>query len=217
MGSFIDLTGYICGMLTVVERAPNHMRSNGKSRTMWKCKCDCGNEVVVSADALRRGVQLSCGCYRKANASKMFKTHGLTDSRLYNVWRGLKSRCYNPNVYEYRYYGAKGVKVCDSWRDSFSAFYNWAIAQGYDESAPRGEFEIDRINGSGDYSPDNCRLATRCEQMNNIRTNHVVECNGEKHTLAEWSRITGIDSAKIRNRIERLGWPPERALNMKTA
>lgn len=105
--------------------------------------------------------------------------------------------------------------MCDEWKNDFMSFYFWAMSNGYDESAPRGKYEIDRIDGMKEYSPSNCRLATRTEQMNNISTNHVVTYNNESHTIADWSRITGIDQYKIRNRIVRLGWPAGRALGFE--
>lgn len=142
----------------------------------------------------------------------MFTTHGKTNTKLYNVWRGIKSRCYNENVYEYKWYGAKGIAMCNEWKNDFEAFYSWAIQNGYDESAQRGVCTIDRIDGNKNYSPDNCRIVTQLKQMNNIRTNHIITYNGESHSIAEWSRITGINQYKIRNRIVKLGWSPERAL-----
>lgn len=212
MGAFKDLTGMRYGELTVVCRAANKIRANGKGRTMWRCRCSCGMEIVVPADVLTRGAQISCGCYRKKHAAEMFTKHGKTNLRLYNVWSGIKSRCYNDKVYVYKFYGARGVTMCDEWKDSFEAFYDWAITNGYDADAPRGQCTIDRIDCNGNYSPENCRIVTQKQQMNNIRSNHLLEFHGETNTIAEWSRITGIDAAKIRNRIVVLGWTTERAL-----
>lgn len=179
---------------------------------MWTCRCDCGNIVTLLADNLTGNRQKSCGCYRKEHATEMFTTHGQTNSRLYGVWSAMKSRCYNKNVYEYHWYGERGITVCDEWKDNFQAFYSWAIQNGYDENADRGVCTIDRIDSNQGYCPENCRIVPHIEQMNNIRTNHIIEWNGESHTIAEWSRITGINQFKIRNRISRLGWTPERAL-----
>lgn len=215
MGSFKDLTGQSFGYLTALSRAETKIDSGGKRRTMWLCRCSCGNEVLLTADALTGGRQVSCGCYRKRHTSEMFMTHGMTDTRLYYVWSGIKSRCYNSKVYEYRFYGARGISMCDEWRSSFEAFRDWAIANGYDDSAERGKYTVDRKDQNGNYTPDNCRLATQRQQMNNVRTNHLIEFNGETHTIAEWSRITGIDQFKIRNRVSKLGWTTERALTTK--
>lgn len=217
MGNFIDLTGKRFGSLTVIERFHGFTDPSGRKRTMWTCLCDCGTRTVVNSDTLRRGTQVSCGCYRRKHTSELFKRHGKTGSRLYTVWCGIKNRCYNPNAYEYKFYGARNIKMCDEWRCDFQSFYDWAIENGYDDSAKRGECEIDRIDGSYDYCPNNCRITTRREQMNNIRTNRIIECNGDTHTLSVWSRITGISSSKIRNRIVQLGWSSEQALEITTA
>lgn len=83
MGKFKDLTGQKFGMLTVVERAETTISDSGRKRTMWKCRCDCGNEFNVVADSLTGGKQISCGCYRKKKSSSLFKTHGMSDTRLY--------------------------------------------------------------------------------------------------------------------------------------
>lgn len=212
MGKFKDLTNMKFGELTVICRAEDKIMANGRRRTVWKCKCSCGKEVSVCADALTRGTQVSCGCYRNRRAAELFTKHGKSDSRLYYVWSGIKSRCYNENVYEYRLYGERGITMCDEWRNSFEAFYSWALANGYKEDAPRGTCTIDRIDCNGSYSPENCRVVTQKQQMNNIRTNHILELNGESHTIAEWSRLTGINQYKIRNRVSKLGWTTERAL-----
>ena len=199
-------------MLTVLNKGEPLIATNGRKYVRWQCACDCGNILLVCSDALRRGTQISCGCYRKAKASRMFSKHGCADTRLYGAWSSMKSRCSNPNVYEYRYYGARGIRVCDEWMHDFASFSTWAHDHGYVDGASRGECTIDRIDCSGDYSPDNCRIITQKEQMSNIRSNHFLEMGGEVHTISEWSRITGIDARKISNRINRLGWTPERAL-----
>lgn len=212
MGKYTDLTGLQFGRLTVIAKAKPSIRTDGKPRTRWRCRCECGNEIIVNGDNLTRGNTVSCGCYQKDITSNIKKTHGKTNTRLYSVWSGIKSRCYNKNVYEYRWYGARGITMCDEWKADFDSFYNWSIANGYDETAPRGSCTIDRIDANQGYSPENCRFVSQQQQMNNIHTNHIISCDGETHTIAEWSRITGISQFKIRNRIAKLGWSPERAL-----
>lgn len=179
---------------------------------MWHCKCDCGVEKNISADALMRKRQVSCGCYRSEAIAKVTTKHGMTDTRLYYVWNGIKNRCYNANVYEYKFYGGRGITMCQEWKDDFLSFYSWAIANGYDDSALRGVCTIDRIDCNGTYCPENCRIISQQEQANNLRSNHKLTFNNETHTIAEWGRITGINQYKIRNRIAKLGWSAERAL-----
>lgn len=90
--------------------------------------------------------------------------HGDSHTRLYYVWGTMKTRCYNPNTKDYKYYGGRGIAVCEEWRTNFSAFKEWALANGY---AP--ELTIDRVDVDGDYCPENCRWVTRAEQNRNQR------------------------------------------------
>ena len=212
MPKLIDLTGQKFGRLTVIKREEPLRRVNGRAYARWVCECECGKTALVTGDALRRGTQVSCGCYRNEQMSKRNKKHDKTDSRAYYVWSSMKSRCSNSNVPQYKFYGGRGIYVCDEWKNSFEAFYTWLIDNGYDESAPRGLYTIDRIEPDGPYTTENCRLVTQLEQANNLRSNRWIECDGEKHTLAQWSRITGVPSWKIRSRIDNLGWTNEKAI-----
>jgi hypothetical protein len=112
----------------------------------------------------------------------------------------------------YKYYGAKGIKVCDEW-NSFPAFRDWAYANGYDENAPKGQCTLDRINGDKNYSPDNCRWVTHKEQVRNTNANHFVTYHGETMTIAELSEITGIPYNRLQPRIKALGWSAEKAVS----
>lgn len=213
MGKFKDLTGQRFGRLTVIKRGENYITPHsGKPRARWICQCDCGNESLVLGEALTRHLVVSCGCFQKEKASAQFTTHGQTNSRLYNVWCAMKRRCYNPNVKEFPLYGGRGITMCDEWKNDYTSFAQWALSHGYDENAPRGQCTIDRIDTNGNYEPNNCRFITQQEQMNNVRYNHYLEYNNEVHTIAEWGRILNISAEKITNRINKLGWTPERAL-----
>lgn len=216
MGVFRDLTGYTVGYLTVIEQVDDKIDKGGRHRKMWRCHCsNCGGEAVISSDALTGGNQVSCGCYHRQRAHEARLTHGLTDTRLHYVWCGIRNRCYGVNTPEYKLYGGRGISMCDEWKDDFMAFHDWAIANGYDETAPRGQCTVDRIDVNGNYEPRNCRIVTQMEQMQNTRKNHFITYQGETLTIAEWSRRTGIRQEKIRNRIVKLGWTPERALTEK--
>lgn len=133
------------------------------SKRMVLCKCVCGKEVVVRLEYLRVNHTKSCGCRRKREAMKTKKTHGLTKSRLYRIWAGMKARCYNPNRKSYKYYGLLGVKVCDEWQ-RFESFYEWAINNGYEDN-----LTIERIDPFGNYEPSNCCWIPFSEQAKNKR------------------------------------------------
>lgn len=122
---------------------------------------------------------------------------------LYSRWKAMKQRCYNPKHTYYKNYGARGISVCDEWKDNFLNFYNWAISTGYREG-----LTVDRIDNDKGYSPENCRWATKKEQGRNLRTNRPITIGGETKLMCEWAEISGISSANILKRIRR-GWKNE--------
>ena len=196
-----DLTGKRFGSLVVIGRAPTV-----KKRTMWECKCDCGKRVFKEAYSLKTGETKSCGCLRRDSASINSRTHGMTKTALYKKFRGMVYRCENKRSKSYKDYGGRGIKVCPEWRHDYMNFYEWSMANGY-----RKGLTIERIDNDGDYSPENCRWATKIEQDNNRRTNHFITYNAETHTIAEWSRISGITPSAIYGRLKN-GWSIERTL-----
>lgn len=214
MGKRIDLLGQRFGRLTVIEETDK--RVNGS--VLWKCRCDCGNETLVRSNHLRRGGVLSCGCYNR----DIITTHDESKTRLYRTWRCMKDRCTNPNAQEADGYINRGIKVCDEWLNSFEAFRDWSLANGFKEDAKRGDCTLDRIDNNGDYSPENCRWVDMKVQGRNRRNNAVIECDGESHCLSEWAEILGVPYQQLASR-HRRGWKPheilhgrERVLNTET-
>lgn len=177
-----DLTGQRFGRLTVLEFVPND-----KSNSYWKCKCDCGNETLVAGEKLTRNHTQSCGCLQKEITSQMFRKHGYSENRLHKTWRGMKDRCYNINDKSYKYYGGRGITVCDKWKDDFYAFRDWAMTHGYDVT-----LTIDRIDVDGNYEPKNCRWADTKTQARNMRNNIMVIYQGKKRCLAEAAELAQI-------------------------
>ena len=203
----IDLTGQRFGRLTVVKQGPHKVYASGKRIVAWICLCDCGKDVLVSGEVLRREHgSKSCGCYSKELQRVLHTTHGLSKSKLYNVWRAIKSRCTNPNDSAYANYGGRGIRMCDEWYGDYTIFHKWATANGYDES-----LSIDRIDVNGNYCPENCRWVNEKEQANNRRTNRLITHNGETHNVTEWAEIPGVSSKTIFTRIYE-GWDPEKAI-----
>ena len=203
MGVRLDLTGKRFGRLIVIKKGETDKNYN----TSWVCKCDCGNEVTVQTGHLRSGHTQSCGCIHDECVRKMIDgnvTHGMSHTPTYNVWKGIRTRCYNPNHISYKYYGAKGVIVCKRWLSSFD---NFLEDMG---KKPKGK-SIDRIDSNGDYEPSNCHWATIDEQNNNMSTNVFVKINDKTKTIAEWARYYGKNKAAVYSRIRR-GWNPVDAI-----
>ncbi len=149
----IDLTGKTFSRLTVLRQAPYKTYSR---QAQWWCSCVCGKTIVAASYDLRRGHTTSCGCIKGL-------VHGLSYSLEYPIWQAMKDRCYNKNNSRYKDYGARGITVCDRWRDSFEAFYEDMGKR------PNSELSLDRIDNDKGYSPDNCRWATHSQQQLNKR------------------------------------------------
>jgi hypothetical protein len=141
----------------------------------------------------------------------MAKTiHGMCNTRLYEIWNGMKQRCQNPNTISYKGYGGKGISVCEEWNNSFKAFYDWAISNGY-----RNDLTIDRIENDGNYEPANCRWATNKEQQNHTSYTRLHTYNGETLSIMQWAEKTGIHPNMLYKRLSR-GWSIEKALKTKS-
>lgn len=199
-GRAMDLVGQRYGRLVVIEFS--HCRNK---KRFWKCRCDCGNEVVVSRMQLRNGDTKSCGCLHKERSSengKKNKKHGWSKHSLFNVHQGMIRRCEDFACKSYGYYGGRGIKVCNEWHD-IETFVEWAMNNDYKKG-----LEIDRIDNNGHYEPSNCRWVTHKENGNNKRNNHIIEVNGEKLTISQAADKYNVDRRTIHQRI-RYGYKGE--------
>jgi hypothetical protein len=214
-----DLMGKRFGRLVAVECI-----GPVGSSIAWRFLCDCGNEKIAAGTNATSGKTKSCGCLHsevsRAHARLILPLsiaartkHGMSPgahhagSKVYSIWSSMRQRCRNPKNKKYADYGARGIYVCARW-DEFLTFMS--------DMGPRPEgTSIDRIDNDGPYSPENCRWATASQQVANQRhrkDSRWIEYNGERHTITEWARITGIKSVTLFARFDRYGWPPEKAL-----
>lgn len=189
--------------LVVVEDLGMREEKNGKSRHYYKCLCDCGNYFEIRGDLLKGKNNQSCGCLQYEHA---IVTHGLTGTKVYSVWASMKDRCTNPKSKAYKWYGARGIKVCDEWIESFESFNQWMIENDYQEG-----LTIDRIDVDGDYEPSNCRLITQQEQLLNTRRSVFYTYNGKTQTIREWADELGIKYMTLYGRLRTMKWDVERA------
>lgn len=172
MAKSINLIGQHFNRLTIIDYAGR----NNKNCCVWLCLCDCGNRKKVVGYDLRRGHTKSCGCLNKERVKKAATSHGATaDNRRdpeYAVWNNMIQRCENPKNNQYKNYGARGIKVCDQWRNDYSAFIKDIGKR------PSNNHSIERIDVDGDYEPSNCKWVTPKEQARNRRIKNTTGVNG---------------------------------------
>lgn len=156
-----NVSQQVFGRLTVVKEA---MTRKNDGHVAWLCACSCGESIIVSGHSLRSGTTTSCGCLAKELAAERFSTHNKSGTGTYQSWICMRNRCYYKKDISYKYYGERGITVCDRWLDSFENFYE---DMG---DRPDGK-SIDRINNEGNYEPTNCKWSTAKEQANNTRRN----------------------------------------------
>lgn len=207
----LNLLGERFGQLTVIKELPFRINKFGKREYMWLCQCDCGNTIEECTHNLRQGCATRCQkCYIE---SKGLEYNGRSPKGLYGIWAGMKSRCYNPNNPYYHIYGAKGIRVCDEWNNSFIAFREWAFANGYiEETNHLLNCSIDRIDPTGNYEPENCRWATISEQAYNKRNTRKYEIFGKIYTLKEIEETFHIGKKTFVARVSRFNRTPEEAI-----
>lgn len=185
-------------MLTLLrERVCKSKRGEYKNEYL----CHCGKITQTRATVVKSGKVKSCGCYNREVLKMRNTKHGLLkgNRRLYFVWNSMKQRCLNPNNKEYKYYGGRGISVCDEWI-KFEQFYNWAKENGYQDN-----LTIDRIDNDKYYCPENCRWVTHevnCQnRRRNLGHNKVLEIREKFKNGAGVSSISkeyGIEESSIR-------------------
>ncbi len=184
----VDLTGQRFGRLTVMEYVGREHHSS-----CWACLCDCGEVIKSQASALKSGERVSCGCYRSERMATLTLKHGerggekrKRTSPEYKAWDSIKQRCHNPSDKAWEWYGAKGITVCDRWRESFDAFLTDMGRR------PDGCDSIERKRGHLGYTPANCVWATHKAQARNRSNNRLVLFAGRQMPLVEAAELAGV-------------------------
>lgn len=186
------LEGSTFGRLTV-SRKVTPLRGKGR----WLCMCECGQEIVVTTGNLRSGNSRSCGCLVIERIGNLRRSHGRSKSAEYRNWMSMKARCYNNKVASYQDYGARGIRVCDRWLDSFEAFLEDMGMR------PTPDHTVDRIDVDGDYEPKNCRWLAKPEQARNSRSNRKITIGGVTMTASEWARRVGLKPSTVLARLRK--------------
>lgn len=203
MPSFIDRTGYEYGRLKVIEL--DQERST-KKRKFWLCACECGKYTSVLADNLSGGRTKSCGCLQIENQliqAEKRKKWGKELLPTRHIWQLMLRRCHNPKDSVFKYYGGRGITVCESWYD----FDNFLRDMGV---KPTG-LTLERKDVNGNYCPENCCWITAAQQTRNRTTTRWITIHGQTKSAAEWCETYGCDQGLFSSRVRR-GWDPLKAL-----
>lgn len=173
-----DITGQIFGKLLAVS----YLDESKNGHVVWECSCSCGNQTTAYGSDLRLGRKTSCGCSNAPGSGHRFYKHGKSESKVFNTWRHIKSRCLNPKSKSYCDYGAVGITIADYYLNDFEAFYREV------GDPPSPKHSVDRIDPTKGYEAGNLRWATPDQQQRN-----------KKISSKNTSGVTGVSFAKGSN------------------
>lgn len=204
---YYNLVGQRFGKLRVLsyEGRPN---GNDYGDSLWKVECDCGVVKVTKGYSLRAGLSTTCGCGTRQALLKVNTTHGKTRTVEYRLWVGMQTRCYNKKEKAYKYYGARGIRVCVRWLGD-GGFVNFLADMG---ERPSAKHWIERKNNDRNYEPSNCCWATREVQANNKRNTIWVTWEGKKMSLKQACGKVRLPYYSVRSRMYRKGWSFQQAV-----
>lgn len=196
-----DLSGQKFGRLIVNKFVGENIHGD----SLFDCLCECGTKRTVLGYLLRNGNTKSCGCYNK----DIITSHGMTGTPIYKLWRRIKDNYYNKNVKGYYKYGAKGIKVCDRWLESFDNFYKDV------GDIPSVDSLFCLISEKNDFTPENWEWMTKKQRCGRRKSNRYLTINGETKIIAEWIKISGAKFNTVTGRLQR-GWSHEEAVYGKS-
>lgn len=209
-----DLIGMRCGRLTVISYSHKEKKTKGNGfKHYYNCKCDCGNDTIKERSALRFKGTNSCGCILKEivvnrNISNTKYKEKDIYKGMFHSWIAMKSRCNNENDKSYKWYGAKGIKVCDEWLD-WENFKQWSLANGWKDG-----LTIDRIDGKQGYRPNNCRWVDMNIQNNNKDNLKFLTYQGRTQNLSQWCKELDLPYGRTKARLNKCGMTVEQAFTL---
>ena len=199
------------GRFTIVQEVEKR-----NEKRYFLCKCDCGNTRIERLVAIRAGEVKSCGCLKqetdRENIKKYIMSHpnySEHDSyykKMYGNWHDMKQRCQNQNSRAYKWYGGRGIRVCQEWQ-KFRPFMEWALSNGWEEY-----LTIERNDVNGHYEPSNCSWIPRNKQSCNTRRSRFITHEGQTMILKHWEQQLGVKRELLRRRLDK-GWSIERTFN----
>lgn len=204
----LDITDQVFRHLTAIE----YVRTTERGHAVWKFRCACGKEIERQSSQVTFGNTGSCGCATNKLKAESKITHGISNKPEYSSYRAMISRCYRPSNPLFHRYGGRGIKICERWLGEIGPA-NFFADMG---ARPTREHSIDRIDNDGDYTPENCRWATRAEQAASRSTTRLVTVDGVTKNQAEWDRDLGNGLNIVGDRIRR-GWDKEVAIKTPPA
>lgn len=181
--------------LTALEYIKETVPFGKSRRTAIICQCDCGNKLTISVFHFKNGGIRSCGCMPKGEA----RTYQYSCEKIRNIYYAMISRCHIPTDTGYKYYGGRGVKVCDEWRNNPQLFFDWAVENGWE---PGLELDKDKIGDGLLYSPQTCCFLTNLENMRHKRNSVKTEYMGKDICISELREIIGCSHTYIKSRLD---------------
>lgn len=194
--------GDVFGRLTAIRLFEERKRKGD----YWVFRCNCGTEKTVQVRSVMVGDTQSCGCLRDEKIQRLRLSHGMSRTTEHNIWLGIIQRCCNPLNNLWKWYGGRGITVCERWRESFENFYA--------DMGPRPVgMSIDRIDNERGYSLENCKWASRHDQNRNRRNNIIVEYGNQTMCLKDLAAKVGMRYFTLYYRFVTKGWTLEKALS----
>lgn len=209
MSKIKDITGQRFGRLTVFSFVEKRITNNSRGY-FWDCKCDCGKTKIINSSSLIRGAAKSCGCLKREALSKAMISRNTTHGQSiitseYRCWQSMKTRCFNKNSKNYKHYGGRGITVCERWLKFKNFFEDMRRKTTKTHS-------LERVDNNGIYCKENCKWATKEEQINNRRSTHNITINGVTKPIKTWCAEKDLNYDRVRQRIYKLKWSAEKAL-----